>query len=199
MAFEKVVLFDGTDLSKWTKRDLTSPAEWVIGDDGAMTVKNGCIVSTEKYKDAHIHVEFWLPYMPNETDQGRANSGVYVHGCYEIQVLDIYGMPDEYALSDNKCGGIYSMYPPLCNANLEPETWQTYDIYVRAPRFNENNEIIEDGRMTVILNGKCVQNNVILYKNTPGGVTEYRVAEGPLLLQDHGNPIRFRNVWFERM
>ena len=197
MGYEKVVLFDGKDLSKWRKAHTeSSPAEWIIGDDGAMTVNGGDIVSTETYRDAHIHVEFWLPYMPESHGQERANSGVYVHGCYEIQVLDSYGIEKP---ADNDCGALYSIYAPLTNANRKPEEWQAYDIYLYAPRFNENGEVIEDGRMTVLLNGIVAQNNIVLHTNTPGGETSYRVAEGPLLLQDHGDKVRFRNVWFERL
>ena len=203
MGYEKVILFDGKDLSRWTQAHADKPpaerpaANWIIGDDGAMTVNDGNIVSTETYGDAHIHVEFWLPYMPEAQGQARANSGVYVHGCYEIQVLDSYGVENP-TCSD--CGGIYSLYAPLTNANLKPEEWQTYDIYIYAPRFNENGDIIEDGRLTLLLNGIVVQNNVILHSHTPGGMTDYRVAEGPLMLQDHsGDRVRYRNIWFERL
>ncbi len=197
MAQEKVILFDGKDTAKWTKRySPNEQAEWVVGDDGAMTVRGGDIVSTETYKDAHIHVEFWLPLMADCFGQARANSGVYVHGRYEIQVLDSFGVKD-FTCSD--CGGIYSIKAPDVNANIEPEKWQTYDIYFRAARFNENNEKIEDARLTVIFNGQCIHNNVVLPHNTPGGITDQEVSEGPLMLQDHGNPVRFRNVWFERL
>ena len=197
MEFEKVVLFDGTNLDKWTRTDANrSPAEWIIGDDGAMTVNHGNIVSTETYKDAHIHVEFWLPLMADCQGQARANSGVYVHGCYEVQVLDSYGV-ETPACHD--CSGIYTLYAPLTNANRKPEEWQTYDIYFRAPRFNDNGEIVEDARLTLIFNGVVVHNNISLPSHTPGGMTDYRVAEGPLMLQDHGDKVRFRNVWFERL
>ncbi|MBP3347418.1 MAG: DUF1080 domain-containing protein [Clostridia bacterium] len=195
MAFEKIVLFDGKNLDGWTKRN-GEPAEWPIGEDGAMTVGHGDIVSKETYKDAHIHVEFWLPNMPEESGQGKANSGVYVHGVYEVQVLDSYGIENPESWD---CSGIYQQYKPLTNANLPAETWQTYDIYFVAPKYNEAGEVIEDGRMTVIFNGICVHNNIVLYRNTPGGIKDGRHAEGPLLLQDHGNRVRFRNVWIEKL
>ncbi len=194
MAFEKIVLFDGKNLDKWTKRD-GSPAEWQINEDGSMTVTHEDIVCTEKYGDAHIHVEFWLPLMADKRGQGRANSGVYIHGCYECQVLDSYGVETP---RDNDCSGIYEQYAPLTNANLPPETWQTYDIYFKAPVFN-GDDIVENAKLTVIFNGVCVHNSIELFSNTPGGLTNYRVARGPLLLQDHGNPVRFRNIYIEKL
>ncbi|MBO7403687.1 MAG: DUF1080 domain-containing protein [Clostridia bacterium] len=190
---EKVILFDGTSTEKWKNRD-GSPINWTV-EDGVMTVKHGDIISTETYGDAHIHLEWREPDMPWASGQGKGNSGVYVHGCYEIQVLDSYGIenPD---YSD--CGAVYSMHAPLTNACKPALEWQTYDIYIRAPRF-EGGEIVKNGFLTVLQNGIVIHNNVELPRNTPGGVTDYRVAEGPLLLQDHGDPVSFRNVWFERL
>ena len=190
---EKVILFDGTSTEKWKNRD-GSPINWPV-EDGVMTVGHGDIVSTETYGDAHIHVEWREPDMPWASGQGKGNSGVYVHGCYEIQVLDSYGIenPD---YSD--CGAVYSMHAPLTNACKPALEWQTYDIYIRVPRF-ENGEIVKNGFITILQNWIVIHNNVELPRNTPGGVTDYRVAEGPLLLQDHGNPVSFRNVWFERL
>ena len=121
------------------------------------------------------------------------NSGVYVHGCYEIPVLDSYGIENPH---NDDCSGIYSIQAPLCNACLPAEEWQTYDIIFRAPRFNQYGEIAEDGRITLLQNGIVVHNNFILPSVTPGGITENRrVAKGPLMLQDHGNAVSFRNVW----
>ena len=161
---EKVYLFDGTD-----------------------------IVSDYQFSDAHIHVEFRIPDMPDCTGQAKGNSGVYVHGCYEIQVLDSYGIENPH---NDDCSGIYSIQAPLCNACLPAEEWQTYDIIFRAPRFNQYGEIAEDGRITLLQNGIVVHNNFILPSVTPGGITENRrVAKGPLMLQDHGNAVSFRNVW----
>ncbi len=199
MSHEKIVLFDGTNLDKWSSRKTGGAAEWEIGNDGAMTVVpgSGDIICNELYGDAHIHVEFWLPYMPEQQGQGRANSGVYVHGCYEVQVLDNYG---KEKACDDDCGAIYNTYKPLCNASLPPETWQTYDIYIRAPKFDSYGDLTEDGYITILFNGICIHNHTKLYKVTDGGITGgKRVAEGKLMLQDHWNAVRYRNIWIEKL
>lgn len=195
MGFEKIYLFNGKNLEGWKTRG-GEPATWPVDNDGVVTVGHEDIISPETYKDAHIHVEFWLPNMPEATGQGKANSGVYVHGCYEVQVLDSYGIADP---KNNDCSGIYEQYAPLTNANKPAEEWQTYDIYFVAPKFNDDGEVVEDARMTVIFNGICVHNNIVLKSCTPGSITGKRVAEGPLLLQDHGNRVRFRNVYIEKL
>ena len=189
---EKVYLFDGTDLSGWKSRWSGNTPDWNV-EDGIATVGHEDIVSDYQFSDAHIHVEFRIPDMPDCTGQAKGNSGVYVHGCYEIQVLDSYGIENPRI---DDCTGIYSIHAPLCNACLPAEEWQTYDIIFRAPRFNQYGEITEDGRITLLQNGIVVHNNFILPSVTPGGITENRrVAKGPLMLQDHGNAVSFRNVW----
>ncbi len=189
---EKVYLFDGTDLSGWKSRWSGNTPDWKV-EDGIATVGHEDIVSDYQFSDAHIHVEFRIPDMPDCTGQAKGNSGVYVHGCYEIQVLDSYGIENPH---NDDCSGIYSIQAPLCNACLPAEEWQTYDIIFRAPRFNQYGEIAEDGRITLLQNGIVVHNNFILPSVTPGGITENRrIAKGPLMLQDHGNAVSFRNVW----
>ncbi len=189
---EKVYLFDGTDLSGWKSRWSGNTPDWKV-EDGIATVGHEDIVSDYQFSDAHIHVEFRIPDMPDCTGQAKGNSGVYVHGCYEIQVLESYGIENPH---NDDCSGIYSIQAPLCNACLPAEEWQTYDIIFRAPRFNQYGEIAEDGRITLLQNGIVVHNNFILPSVTPGGITENRrVAKGPLMLQDHGNAVSFRNVW----
>ena len=173
---EKVYLFDGTpeSLANWRHRD-GSPARWTV-EDGILHVGIGTddIVSVEKFGDAHIHLEWQEPDMPTAKGQDKGNSGVYVHGCYELQVLDSYGIAE----------------PAL--------EWQTYDIYIRAPRF-EDGKITSFASMTVFQNGVCIQNNIELYRNTPGSITPDPTADGPIILQDHDCPVSFRNVWFERL
>jgi hypothetical protein len=189
----KKVLFDGTNLDNWYAHR-GGPAAWTLAD-GAMTVSHDDIISRAEYGDAHIHVEFREPDMPDKKGQEKGNSGVYVHGCYEIQVLDSYGIekPDY-----GDCSAIYSMYAPLVNACLPALEWQTYDIIFRAPRF-DGEEVTECARLTLLHNGKVVHNNILLHRTTPGGVTDKQVARGPLLLQDHGNPVSFRNIWIEEL
>lgn len=189
---EKIYLFDGSDLNDWTTRGTGEIPNWKV-EDGIFTVGNGDIISNYQFGDAHIHVEFRTPDMPEATGQGKGNSGVYVHGCYEIQVLDSYGIEEPQS---NDCSGIYKMHTPLFNACLPPMEWQTYDIIFRAPCFNKYGEIAENSRVTVIQNGIVVHNNVDLISVTPGGITDGKRPErGPLMLQDHGNAVSYRNVW----
>ncbi len=191
---EKVQLFDGSGFDGWKGRHKKETAWDTDGD--AMTVGRGDIISEEEYSDAFIHVEFKIPDMPHDSGQGKGNSGVYIHGCYEIQVLDSYARetPDK-----GDCGAIYNMYAPAMNACKPAEQWQTYDIMIRAPRFDDKGEITEYARLTLLQNGLPVHNNVILKKTTPGGITDKIVQRGPLLLQDHGNRVSFRNIWLIRL
>ncbi len=190
----RIILFDGTNTDQWTKRD-GSPIDWIV-EDGAMTVHHGDIVSKAVYGDAHIHVEWREPDMPEASGQWKGNSGVYIHGCYELQVLDSWGI-ETPGMDD--CGAIYSVYPPLVNACRPALEWQTYDIFLRAPRFDADGNVTENARVTILQNGVCIQNNIELWRTTPGGVGDAKVAAGPLLLQDHGNPVSFRNVWVETL
>lgn len=193
----RIILFDGTTLDNFTDLD-GNPNPWILNDDGTMTVpgKWVSIVSKATYKDAHIHVEWMEPDMPEAIGQEKGNSGVYIHGCYELQVLDSYGIESP---NTDDCGGIYQIYRPLVNACKPALEWQTYDIIFRAPRYNERGELAEPARATILQNGQVIHNNVILYRHTPGGLTNSAVPEGPLMLQDHGNPVKFRNIWIETL
>ena len=191
---EKVMLFNGTDLKGWKTRETGGPAMWKV-ENGIMTVqpRSGSIYTEYEFGDAHVHVEFLTPRIPGRTGQEKSNSGVFIHGCYEVQVLESYGVEE---MLDNECGGIYSQYAPLTNACNPPEEWQVYDIIVRAPRFNQYDEVSENGRMTVIMNGQVIHNNIELPRACPGGITgNKRVRKGPLMLQDHCDVVSFRNVW----
>lgn len=187
-----VVLFNGSDLSNWTTRDGGEPG-WAV-EEGVMAVvpRTGDIMTTERFTDHFLHLEFMTPDMPEATGQAKGNSGVFLQGRYEIQVLDSYGI-EVPGMGD--CGAIYNQYAPLVNACKPPLEWQSYDVIFRAPRLNDDGEIVENTRVTVIQNGLVILNNVILSgttgANIGGGVGE----PGPLLLQDHGNLVKFRNIW----
>jgi hypothetical protein len=188
MSGDKVFLFDGVDLNKWTTRS-KEEAKWTISN-GSTTVTEGDIISKIDFGDAHIHVEFCEPV------ETTGNSGVYIHGCYEIQILKTY---DVEKPGKNDCAAVYDMYAPIANACLPPTEWQTYDIFFRAPRF-DGEKIVEYARLTMLHNGTLVHNNVTLNNVTPGGVIDTIVARGPLVLQDHGHdPVSFRNVWIKSL
>ena len=188
------ILFDGKNLDAWLSRNNPKkPAHWKLLDDGAVQVSGGGDILTKETFDGHfkLHVEFRVPYMPKATGQGRGNSGVYLQGRYEVQVLDSYGLDSK----DNDCGGIYTVAKPLVNACKAPTVWQSYDIEFWAPKF-EGGKKTEPGRATVYHNGTKIHDNVkINTDNTTAGLGGDPSKPGPILLQDHGNPVQYRNVW----
>ena len=152
-----------------------------------------------KFGDVQLHVEWASPNPPAGKGQGRGNSGIFLMGLYELQVLDSYGA-DTYA--DGFAGAIYGQYPPLANASRPPGQWQTYDIAFRRPRFDKDGKIVEPARMTVIHNGILIQNNEELWGRTDWLETspyEANPDRGPIQLQDHGHPVRFRNIWIREL
>ncbi len=196
---DAVVLFDGTDLSHWVTYGPDSPepkpARWKV-ENGYMEVVGGTgtIFSREKFGDCQIHVEWATPEVIQGSSQGRGNSGIIIMGLYEIQVLDSYR---NVSYADGQAGAIYGQWPPLVNASLPPGRWQTYDIVFEAPVF-EGEKLVKPAYATVLHNG------VVLHHRQPfiGRMTYRQVAtyaphepEGPLALQDHGNPVRYRNIW----
>lgn len=185
------VLFDGKRLSNWVARK-GGPAAWKVKDGYLEVVpKSGDIYTKETVGDFQLHVEFWLPYMPHATGQARANSGIYLQGRYELQVLDSWGLESK----DNDCGAIYKIAVPLRNACKKPERWQTYDIAFRAPRFDEAGQLKEKARVTVFQNDVLIHNNLELSGLTAGPMDSDASKPGPILLQDHGNLVRYRNIW----
>ncbi len=187
-----VVLFDGKDLSNWHRAD-GQPAGWKV-EGGVATVvpKTGNIVSDETYDDVYLHLEFCLADMPEATGQAKANSGVYLQGRYEIQVLDSSGW-EVPGLGD--CGAIYNQHAPLVNACLPARQWQTYDVIFRSARLDDAGKVVEPVRMTVLQNGMVIHNNVQLPGVTGGALDEKEGTPGPLLLQDHGDLVSYRNIW----
>ncbi len=198
---DAIVLFDGKDLSHWrsSRNGKLSPPTWKLGN-GFMEVAGGTgdLVSKEKFGDAQIHVEWAAPVPPRGSSQERGNSGVIIMSRYEIQVLDNYQNP---TYADGYAGAIYGQFPPLVLPAREPGQWQTYDIVFEAPRF-ENSKVVKPAYVTVLYNGVLVQNHQailgsVAYRQV--GTYAAHAAEEPLLLQDHGDPVRFRNVWVRRL
>ncbi len=186
-----IVLFDGKTLDEWTKRDGKSAAGFkLVGD--AMQVSGGDIITKKTLDGAFkLHIEFRVPYMPKATGQGRGNSGVYLQGRYEVQVLDSYGLKSK---SDD-CGGLYGIAAPLVNACKAPTIWQAYDIDFQAP-LCENGKKTGPGFITVRHNGVLIHDKVkISSDNTASGAGGNVCSPGPILLQDHGNPVQYRNIW----
>ena len=192
-----LVLFDGRSFEGWVKKDGKDAPGWKLVDGGIMQVnKTGDIMTKEEF-GGHIklHVEFRVPYMPTAKGQARGNSGVYLQGRYEVQVLDSYGL--ESKIDD--CAAIYSIAKPLVNACKAPTVWQTYDIEFSAPVFAAGKKS-EPAWMSVWHNGVKVHDHVQLTKdNTPSGRGGDVSQPGPVLLQDHGNPVQFRNIWMVKL
>lgn len=192
-----IVLFDGKDLSRWQKRGSGEPATWRIVD-GAVVAGGGDILTRDTFRDFRLHVEFNVPAMPRARGQERGNSGVYLHGRYEVQVLDSWGPalePPGRPLGKDECGAIYSIAAPRVNATLPPGVWQTYEIDFTGPRLAADGSVAKSPRITVVQNGVRIHDNVTVPAPTTAGMGAPRAMEGPVLLQDHGNPVRYRNIW----
>jgi hypothetical protein len=191
---ETVVLFDGSSWSRWRTRE-GDPSPWEVQADGSVLVTQHDAVTDAEFGDFQLHLEFLCPPMGEREGQARANSGVYLHGRYEVQVLDSYGL----APAGNGCGAVYSIAAPLVNASRPAGEWQSYDIVFRAPRYDGAGTMVETPRLTVIHNGVVIHNNLVMPKATPGGLDMEMPQRGPILLQDHGDPIRYRNIWLREL
>lgn len=192
---DAIVLFDGSDLSGWVGKE-EAPAAWKV-ESGYMEVVpgSGNIRTREQFGDCQLHLEWAAPEVVKGESQGRGNSGVFMMGRYEIQVLDCYQNP---TYPDGTTAAIYGQYPPLVNACRPPGEWQTYDIIWRAPRFS-GDSFLSPAQVTVLHNGIVVHNaTLLLGPTTHRAVLEYAAhpETGPLELQDHGDLVRFRNIWY---
>jgi hypothetical protein len=186
-----VVLFDGKDLSEW-KQDDGRPAAWKLLDDGVLEVGAGDLVTKEKFAgDFVLHVEFMTPFMPNATGQAKGNSGVFLADCFELQVLDSFGVA-EMGLGD--CGAVYGKQTPCKNAAKPAGEWQTFEAHYQSARWDAAGNKVQPARLTLWWNGEMVHDNVELDGPGPGARAESPHG-GPIRLQDHGNPVRFRNIW----
>jgi len=198
-----IVLFDGKNFDRWERTGTAggkadkNQVRWKLLPGGAMEVTpgGGSIVTKKKFTDFNLHIEFRTPFMPDARGQGRGNSGVYLQGRYEIQVLDSYGLEGR----DNECGGIYTVAAPLVNMCAPPMQWQTYDVVFHAPRFDNAGKKTKDAYVTVAHNGVTI----ICQKQIPGptgGALDSNVNQpGGIYLQDHGNTVQFRNIWLTEL
>ena len=195
---DAIVLFDGSDLSAW-ERASGGPAAWTV-ENGAMTVAAGAgdIRTREQFGDIQLHIEWRSPAEVRGDGQGRGNSGVYLQERYEVQVLDSY---NNETYSNGQTGSIYKQFIPLVNASRPPGEWQVYDIIFTAPVFSKDGEIVRKAAVTVLHNGVLIQNHVILSGPTLYiGMPMYAPhGNASILLQDHGNPVSYRNVWVRRL
>jgi len=174
------VLFDGSTAETFENGRTT--------EDGLLVA--GCL-SKQSFRDFTLHLEFRTPFMPASREQGRGNSGMYLQNRYETQVLDSFGLEGR----DNECGGVYSVEPPRLNMCFPPLSWQTYDVDFTAARFDDSGNKTKNAVLTLRHNGVAIYENLELPSLTPGGASEEFPGEGPLQLQDHGNPVHYRNIW----
>ena len=198
---DAVVLFNGENLDAWesTKEDVVN-APWQINKDGSMTVVGGTgdIQTKESFGDMQLHVEWQAPQVVEGEGQGRGNSGIFLQGLYEIQVLNSY---ENRTYSNGQATAIYKQSIPLANATKPTEEWQTYDIIYHQPEFDADGNKTKAATVTVLHNGVLVQDHTEIK-----GTTEYigkpknpAHGEGPIKLQDHGNPVSFRNIWVRKL
>jgi hypothetical protein len=199
---DAIVLFDGIDVNKEWIDSKGDPTKWIVKDGALICVKGSGIIKTKrKFNDFQLHIEWKTPSEVTGESQGRGNSGVYLQELYEVQVLDSY---DNRTYRHGQAGSIYKQYAPLVNASRKPGEWQSYDIIYTAPRFASDTTVyFTQPRVTVLHNGVLIQNNVSLRGPTEYiGIPEYFIKKhgpGSLVLQDHGNPVAYRNIWIREL
>lgn len=200
---DAIVLFDGTDLSQWMHPDGRKPTWfikngelWITSKSEVGNYNQNNLVTREHFGDMQFHLEFRTPVPAKGSGQKRGNSGIKIHGIYEIQVLDSY---ENYTKPDRSCGAVYGKTAPLVNASRPPGIWQTYDIIFHAARFNSAGAVLQKPTVTIIHNGVLIQDNVEIYEPTGKHKEEPDQSEGPILLQDHVNPVCYRNIWVRRL
>lgn len=189
---DAVVLFAGKDLSQWHNGE-----NWTV-KDGTIVAGEGMLTSKAEFGDCQVHIEWSAPLPVVGEGQGRGNSGVFLMGRYEIQVLDSY---DNKTYFDGQAGAIYKQTPPAVNAMRPPGEWNTYDIFWTAPRFGDNGKLQAPAYITAVHNGVLILNHFQLQGDTPFDrppAYQPHTATGPISLQDHGNPVRFRNIWVRK-
>lgn len=204
---DAIVLFDGSNLDEWVGSVSTNrkhrynpegEALWKVEDGYMEITPTGKLISKKKFRDCQIHLEWASPVPPKGKSQSRGNSGVYIMGKYEVQILDCY---ENTSYADGMTAAVYGQHPALANACRKPGEWQTYDIIFTAPRFDKE-KVVSPAYVTVIHNGVVVQNHTPFlgsstYKKLP--VYEAHEDRGSIVLQDHNNPVRFRNIWVREL
>ena len=195
---DAVVLFGGKDLSEWTSLD-GLPAKWEVKDNSFMVVKGTGDIKTKKvFNDMQLHIEWRSPMVIEGEGQGRGNSGIFLQERYELQVLDSY---ESQTYRNGQAGSIYKQHGPLVNAMRKSGEWQVYDVIYNAPHFNDKGEVIVPAYITVLHNGIVIQNHTEIrgpteYKGLPVYISH---GKGSIKLQDHGNPVSFRNIWVREL
>lgn len=197
---DAIVLFDGKNFDNWVSgKDGKSPVGWTIADN-AMTVKKGAgeIQTKQEFESFQLHIEWRSPAEVKGNGQGRGNSGIFLQGIYELQVLDSYNNP---TYVNGQAGSIYKQTMPLVNATKQPGEWQVYDVIYTAPRFNKDGQMATPAFVTVIHNGVVIHNHTAIQGTTPyvGRPTWTPHGKGPLKLQDHGDAVSFRNIWVREL
>ena len=195
---DAIVLFDGKNAMEWTHTD-GSAVKWEVADDAMTVVKGtGGIKTKRTFGDCQLHIEWRAPAEVVGKGQGRGNSGIFLQSRYELQVLDNH---ENVTYSNGQAASIYKQSIPLVNACRPPGEWQTYDIIYTAPRFNEDGVKVASAHITVLHNGVLVQNNTEIK-----GTTEYiglpknsKHGKAPIMLQDHSNPVSYRNIWIREL
>ena len=196
---DAIILFDGTGFDMW-ESVRGGPVTWEL-NGGIMTVVDdeGSIQTKQAFGDVQLHIEWRTPSVIEGKGQGRGNSGIYLQKRYELQVLDSY---ENMTYANGQAGAVYKQHIPLVNACRPPGEWQTYDIIFTAPRFNENGTLFTPARMTVLHNGVLIQNNVTIKGiSDHRGLPAYKAHElkQPFMLQDHSNPVSYRNIWIREL
>ena len=192
---DAVVLFDGKDLSKW-QGSQGKDANWIVANGYMETKpKSGPIRTRDEFGDFQLHLEFATPEKIEGTGQGRGNNGLNIFGRYEIQILDSY---ENKTYADGQAAAIYGQFPPLVNASKKPGEWQTYDVIFEGPRWDDQGELTRKASVTVLHNGVIVHNK----RELLGGTSHRQIPpytkhneKGSISLYEHGNPVRFRNIW----
>lgn len=187
-----ISLFDGKTLEGWISSRSGSNALWEVKEGYLEVVPGlGDIETKQHFNDFSLHIEFWIPYLPEKQGQSRGNSGIFLQGRYEIQILDSF---ENDTYPDGMCGALYKAAAPFFSMSTPPETWQAYDIDFFSPRVDSQGKVIEKGRITVVHNGQVILENVEFEKGTGSAGKKQQGIPGPIRLQDHGSQVRFRNL-----